>query len=348
MNINKNIIIASVGGVLLLLLVFAGVMLFRGIHQFGQAEKDLVAKRGQLDGYYRKNPFPSADNVKIVRENVRLMEEWMRDIIDLAKRKQVEPDVTKSPSAFVNMLSQVRNDLLSKAQKAGVQMNPEFAFGFGPYCDGHPATADFVPRLIQQLVIVDGVCSILIDEKAKEIHTIERELFDGVGSIVSGSAPATGRTRGGRPAARAFPQGSSVTGMLRASKVPPAAADKMAGELVEGQLASNMKFVFEFSARETSLINILNKLAMSEMFIVVTSVDIEVAEDVLKKDDKAEVSPAAVRLPFGLNPVPDEAEEKPKTPDFKRTLSRQERVVCGGKAELPARIRIELEVYRFK
>lgn len=352
MNINKNIIIAGIGGVLLILLIFAAVMLFRGINQFGEAERNLVAKRGQLDGYYRKEPFPSADNVKIIKDNVSLLEEWIRSISDLAKRQQVEPDATKSPSAFVNMLSQVRNDLHSKAKKEGVQIEPEFAFGFGPYCEGQPATADFVPRLIQQLVIVDGVCKILIDEKAKEIHLIERDLFDGVPDAAAGGAAEAGprAARGGRrPSATAAP---SATGLVRASKISPAAADKQAGELIEGELASKMKFVFEFSAKESALINILNRLAMNEMFVVVTSVDIETADEPLSDQDKTEPAaanaPASLMLPFGLTPEAGASEVKTKAPELKRPPSRQERVICGGKAELPARIRIEFEVYRFK
>ena len=48
MNTNKKIILAVAGGILLLVFVFAAIMLFRGIRQFGVAEDNLATARSQL------------------------------------------------------------------------------------------------------------------------------------------------------------------------------------------------------------------------------------------------------------------------------------------------------------
>lgn len=346
MNANKKIVIAAIGGVLLLLFIFAAIMLFRGIRQFGVAEANLAAARSTLDGFYKRQPFASDDNVATIKSNAESIQEWTRDLLDVAKRKQVDPDPTKSPSVFINMLAKVRNSLQAKAQQSGVEIDPEFGFGFDRYVKGEPATTDFVPRLIQQLMIINGVCNILIDEKAKEIQSIEREQFDGV----RGAAASGQRARRSRRVASAAPN----VGMLRASAVPAGKPSSMAGKFEEDALDTKMKFVFSFTSKEHSLLNILNKLTRSEMFIVVTSVDVESLapeEDDLEKALEARVGSTSKRRGTssvdGLFGDPKTADVKPVSA-FKRTPSRQERVILGGKAEHPIKVRIEMEVYRFK
>lgn len=347
MNNNKKIILAAAGGVLLLVFVFAAIMLFRGIRQFGVAEQNLASARSQLDSFYKRDPFPSVENVSQTKGNVEVMRQWMRDIIDVAKRKQVEPDSTKSPSVFINMLAKVRDSLQSKAKQNGLAVEPEFGFGFDRYVKGEPATTDFVPRLIQQLMIIDDICNVLIEEKAKAIISIEREEFDGVRSA-SARPSRGGRSGSGRSTTR----GAAASELLRASTIAAGKPDDMTGEFRDDALDSNMKFVFNFMAKEESLLNILNRLARLEMFIVVTSVDVEgttpepETEAAMTKTKAGRGS--ASTLPPGFTSV-DAGEKKPESKaEFVQTPSRQERVILGGQVEQPVKVRMELEVYRFK
>lgn len=353
MNVNKKIVLTAVGGVLLVVLVFAAVMLFRGIRQFSVAEANLSSARKTLESFYRKQPFPSADNVKIVNRDVSAKQGWIRDVTDFIKRKQVDPDATKSPSVFINMLGETKNRLWKKGKQSGVVFSgdEDFAFGFGRYVQGEPATADYVPRLIQQLMIVDEICSILLDEKVKEIMTVGREEFEGAKNDSARRQPA------GRGSRREEGRAANA-GLARVSTLPPASADVMAGEFVDDSLSAKLKFTFEFMAKESSLLNILNRLARSEMFVVVTSVEVEAPDRgtafVLKADDGSR--PDEARQPAGAfafsfnNPGGAEANDQKKElkPSARRPLLRQERVVFGGKVEQPARIRLDVEVYRFK
>ena len=355
MNTNKKIVLAAAGGVLLLVFVFAAIMLFRGIRQFGVAEENLATARSQLDGFYKRKPFPSRENVGTTKSNVELMEGWMRDIVDVAKRKQVEPDATKSPSVFINMLAKVRNSLQSKAKQTGLVIDPKFGFGFDRYVKGEPATTDFVPRLIQQLMIVNGICNVLIDEKAKGIEAIEREQFDGVrGTAVRASRGGRTRTsRGSARSSRGAARSPASSIMRRASLIAPVTPDAMTGGFTDDSLDSSLKFVFTFSAKQESLLQILNRLARHEMFIVVTSVDIESQEPAsvagsAGSEKKTGRTQAPTLLPHGFGVTAADSPKVEKKPAFVSTPSRQERVVLGGKLEQPVKVRMELEVYRFK
>ncbi len=347
MKVNKKIVFAGVGGVFLLLFVFAAIMLFRGIRQFGVAETNLAATRTSLDGFYRKKPFPSLDNTKKIKDNVASMDGWIRDIVDFAKRKQIDPAETRSPSVFGNMLGKVKNGLQSKAKHGGVVLSDDFGFGFDRYVAGEQAKPEHVPRLIQQLLIINDICNILIDEKTKEIHSIEREQFDGAGATVTTTA-----TRGSRGRNRSKSRGGAAVaaGLRRASAIAASPAGDTTGEFSGDDLDSKLKFVFEFSSKEAGLFDILNKLAKNEMFIVVTSVDIEGGAEAPTKKTAATKKPsagAASSFLFGQT-TGDEAESVAKKSTYKRVPSREERVMFGGKKEQPSKVRIELEVYRFK
>lgn len=361
MNVNKKIVFAGVGGVLLLLFIFAAIMLAKGISQFKATERRLASTRTSLDGLYRKKPFPSPGNIKTINENVESMQDWTRGVVDFAKRKQVDPAETRSPSVFNNMLGKVKNELQVKGRSAGVEISDEFGFGFDRYMAGDQATAEHVPRLIQQLLIVNDICRILIEEKTKEIHSVQREKFDGAGVTVStpSSRNRTGRTsrrgRNNRPPAGGSSRSANLT---PASSIGAAEANDMTGKFANDDLDSKMKFVFEFSAREHGMLNILNRLAKNEMFIVVTSVDVEGAADAPDDDDVASKKPGAIksrpiaRLPFafGGKPAVTDANSEPvaSKSTYKRVPPREARVMFGGKKEQPSRVRLELEVYRFK
>ena len=273
MNSNKKIALIAGGVILLLLFVFAGVMLFRGIRQFGTAEKNLASARSQLNSFYKRDPFPVGKNVATVRKNSEMMDEWLQDIVDVAKRKQVDPAETRSPSVFINMLAKIRNGLQAKAKHEGIGVSEEFGFGFDRYVAGQPATADHVPRLIQQLLIVNEICGILIDEKVKDISMITREQFEGVSLSSSTGARRVVRRR--PTVRRTGGEGSPARNLRRAAELAAGAADTTAGQFDDESTYAKMKFSFDFSAREANVLNILNRIAQNEMFIVITAVDIE-------------------------------------------------------------------------
>ena len=279
MNANSKIILSAPVALILLLFVFAAVMLFLGIRQFGEAEDKLEAARNTLNSFYKKDPFPSRENVKVVNENISSMEQWMTDITDVAKRKQIDPAETRSPLVFANMLGKVKNGLMVKAQQHHVAVDKDFGFGFDAYVEGKPATPGYVPRLIQQLMIVNGICNVMISEGTAEIIAIEREQFE-VGVAASSSRSSSSRTthstRSTRSSRGRTPARNTAPGqkMRRAVSIPAGKAPEDAGEFSEEVLNSKMKFNFTVSAKEEAILDIINKLALAEMFIVIKSVDI--------------------------------------------------------------------------
>ncbi len=238
----KKIIAAAVGTVAVLVLAATGFLLYRGIIQLHAVQQNLSVAAQQLDGIYGKNPFPSPGNAKIEKENADLGRKALLSMQELFRKDQVLPDNEKSPSAFISTLGERKKKLTEMAGDA-VPDPAKFSFGFGRYFEGGGAlpAPDNVPRLTQQLLMIDEICRALFQSKIDLLTSVTREEFEG----------GTGRAA--------------------------VAADdplRNAGKMGQEALSARLHFVFEFSAREKALIGVLNRLASHPLFIVVTSLDV--------------------------------------------------------------------------
>jgi len=316
MKAKKNIIFVAGGVAFLLLLLLAGAALVNTFMRKRSSEQALAGKRMEFQSVYATKPFPSGRNVAREKENGKNLRAWFVQLLDMARKGQVEPS-ERSPSNFMSLLSEKRKQLDGLSKSVGTVLPADFGFGFDRYfaSSGALPAPDDVPRLTQQLVVVDKISMVLFDEKVDQIDAIEREEFEGVGD-------ASGETAEPR--------------RLRPEEELKMQAAKNAGVMAHGAWSARFHLKIKIKAHEKSLLGVLNRLAAHEMFVVVTSVTtsktaVDVKEAVVKKTVNRDASGGAAVL------EPDAA-----------TLSRAQRTVSGPVVEGPMDVTIELDVYRFR
>jgi|GEM_PF-711148 len=357
MQLNKkNAIFMAVGVAGALLVLLAAFLLFRGIGQLNKTAKRLDGALRSLRDLYDANPFPSAANVELEKENLKTVKHWYQELGRTLRKGQITPD-NKSPSTFMGLLGETKNDLIKLAAKSGTTLPPQFAFGFDRYFAAGstlPAPTD-VGRLTQQLRMADRLCKALYDSRATSITSLQRIEFEGSASGKSGAANR---------------QKSGVMGDTREDENATEEGNRKsdAGLLKPGDLYASFHFVVEFTGREQAVLSFLNQIAREEMYVVITSVRMEKdgsdvrtslpMEKVEKKDESPVVEqkkPDARRRPGAAArakeaAAPEAKVEKPAeklAPEVLRELPRRERMMSGFDLEKPMKVRVELDVYSF-
>jgi len=312
--------VCALGGISLLAATW---ILLRGVMRFNETASALNASRQQLSEYYREPIFPSSENVQREESNTSQMKLWFSDLTAALRKGNVASD-ERSPSRFVGILDRTRERLMRDAQAAGTELPPSFAFGFDLYTGtGALPRPDDVPRLTEQLVLVNRVCKILFDNRVKELRVVERGLFEeGAAAIAISPAVAThAATAGsGRP---------SASGRNVPAHTGSGVAAMQPGIIPEEGLFGKYRFSFEFNAKETALIAVLNALASSPAFTVVNVV--RIAKDV------------PVLMPAAPEPAAETIAAEQTTIHLGPNYP-----VCGLEMEVPMRVRIELDVFKFK
>jgi len=237
----KHILVIAAVVVVALLLLVAAFLLVRGIMQFNDSEARLNEAKSRLKGLYDEKPFPSQQNVAKVRANVNLLNEWYQKLTASLRKGQIEP-VQKSPSTFMSLLQSKKPELIQQANVSGKVVADNFGFGFERYYTSSalPDPND-VPRLTQQLMIMEKLCGVLFSEKIESLVAVVREEFEeGGGAYASAGRPGvqsvarTARTAGSRTAG----PGAVVT---------PRLVNKSAGLMEENDLYAKFHFILERS-----------------------------------------------------------------------------------------------------
>lgn len=329
--------VCAVGGIALLA---AALVLFRYVHRFNEASKALDKAKKQLAGHYQEPVFPSSGNVKQEQSNAEDLNRWFDQLEKALSTGNVNSS-ERSPSQFVGILERARAKLLREAQAAETELPENFAFGFERYAGtGTLPRPDDVPRLTEQLVLVNRVCKILFENRVKSIGLVERAGFED--TPAGGATPATPVPVEAPPPAgrRAVAGRGRASAQQSAAVAPPAAGQP--GIIAGDALYGKYRFAFEFNAKESGLIGILNALTVSSSFTVVNLVRLAKDVPVLMPTSgmRTQPGPDAGVLPTGL----------PEAATLAPVISRlgPNYPVCGLEMEIPMRVRIELDVFKFK
>ncbi|MFH1477482.1 MAG: hypothetical protein ABIH24_08345 [Verrucomicrobiota bacterium] len=232
-------------GVIVLLLIGAGTGLFFSGRLYARQVLALDAVTTRLQQLYRRDPFPAAANVRMEAENLKDVIDQFNELNELLRTDQV----TRQPmeaADFMQFLEKSMRKLRSRLQNAGIKFPEKYAFGFDKYAGGQlPASGD-IPRLVQQLKIIEALCDVIQAAGIMELSAIERDNFEQAGR---GGADAFAGRRGApsSPAAGLAPDGD--------------------------KLVSSQHFKMMFKAKEDAVIKMLNLLASQPMFMVVTRVE---------------------------------------------------------------------------
>lgn len=354
----KKIIFIAAGVVVLALLVFSGYKLYTGITSFKMAEKNMNLSKKKLRKYYIADPFPSENNIIQEQDNVETLNKWFKTLVDALRKGQLAESHEKMPSKFIDVLTKKRVSITKLA--ASDTENPveivsgeDFALGFKRYSEGDLPDPEYVPRLTQQLAVIEDVCTMMIEEKIDKIVSVQREIIE-----TSGSTPLHKKQ-----IFRARPTHTKKwTGAFQKELVNPDA-----GIMKPGELYTKFHFIFTIEADEEVLIKVLNRIAQSSMFMSVTGIEIAKHEgDIVlpkpadKDPDKSGGQGTGVSssgsealdfiLSGGKKPAaPEKTEEdqqKEEKPEIR--LSRQQRQVSGDYFEVPLQATIEIDVFRFR
>ncbi len=304
----KMIVIALAVMLSLFFLGAVALVVLKFIH-FTDAETVLKGDKARLEFLYGQNPFPSAANLHVERENIQTIKQEVSDLQAAMGAGQIEP-VVQSPARFITQFFDTQRNLLAKASAAGIAVPKTFDFGFGRHMKGDLPAPQDVPRLTQQLKIVEALCQALYAGNIASLDALSRQEFE-VDALTGAGGKAV-------PAARA--------GEIDLKN----SVDAGAGHVPEGQLYGRWRFSVQFKVRESGLIKILNGLANSSIFTVVTRLEIKGDEKVFERKDGAG---AAVKE----TAVGEAEKEAPKTRDY--------RVVCGRENMLT--IKMDVDVLQF-
>lgn len=216
----------------------------------------------QLHG---RNPHPSMENVHRETENVEKLIQFHSALNEMLRRGQIE-ERDMEAAEFMTLLETALERMRSTLDAARVAFPRNYAFTFDRYAAGELPAPAGIPRLTQQLEIVETLCDILSNAGISMLLSISREVLE-----TPEAAPRTGRTgRAGRPEqpGAAFPSRD------------PAAGDTP---------YTTQWFKVDFRAREHAALDVLNRLAGHSMFIVVRSVEMASAG--------GQAGPVARRMP---------------------------------------------------
>ncbi len=236
-------------GIAALLLLGAGTGLFLSGRLYARQASALDKVMARLQQLYQRKPFPATENVRKEAENLKDVVDRYNELNELLRAGQVNLQPMEAAD-FMQFLEKSLRQLRDRLQNANIKFPEKYAFGFDKYAGGLlPASGD-IPRLVQQLKIIEALCGILQDAAIAELVSIERDNFEQAhGADVS--AGRRGAPQAGGPA------------------LPETAGLEPGGD----KLMARQPFKIVVKAKESAVIEMLNLLAGRPMFIVVTSVE---------------------------------------------------------------------------
>ncbi len=323
MKIRKHMVLLVGGGTALILIVIALFMLYRFYGAYDRVNEDLDSTMNRLRALQERAPYPSRENVAVTQTNLVVLQDYFHNLFKFLQEGQIEP-VEMEAAKFTPLLRDGILRVSKRAQDAGVKLPALFAMGVERYKMGALPSGGDVPRLVLQLKTLEALCDMLIDAKVSEIVSVKRRIFEQGALEAEGTAGGRGRW-GGRWGGGPMPEATPV-------EAPAAEAVDPSG------LFSTEHYTLEFKCHEKSLWDILDGMAKSKLFVVVTSVSIQNENPLFKLSSTTPAptaTPAPVAAPAGSSGKGLLAEEV-KTQD--------QRVIAGREF---ISVILEVDVYRF-
>jgi hypothetical protein len=246
MNMRKHMFLIVSGGICLVLLIAAIVLLLKGQAGYLEFDQQLQTAQTRLDALQRRVPFPSKENVRLVKQNhedlSRFLNSWITDL----RNEQVEPEKVEA-AVFKRVMEKTINDLHEEAGDT-VLLPDRFAFGFDTYFLGgaFPKDQD-IARLTVQLKTIRRLFGLLKEARIAELHSVERDRFDEAQMLLDDERALFM----GEPDSRKAPSPTATPGQ---------------------GLYEKERYRLKFVSTEEALWNFLSSLARSPLFAVVSDV----------------------------------------------------------------------------
>ena len=326
MNFKKHMGFMIACGIVALLIIVTGVMVFFGARQYSVENAAYQSSLSRFNQLCKRDPFPSETNVTQELENVMELTNLVSQLSMDLRKGQVEAR-KMAPEAFISHIQNMARNLSKRMGEAGVQLPaPNYDFDFDKYVSkGIPPNPSHISGLNYQFQLVEIFCGILADAKIAEIKMVKRDRFDE-------STPAPVSTRGTRGAARSQPAAqnnpdSSAPGMDSIDAVKP------------GELFSKIHFSLQFVGREDSIWTVLNQMAQNRVFIVITRVKMTNPRLTLSAPSLPSTAKPDAAVDAAAQPAPAGGPESEP-----QIVPRANRIVVGNEL---IEVEMELDVYRF-
>lgn len=338
MNFRKNSTLIVGCAVAFVLLIVAVVFLVRNQASYTSNLNELNAARNRLNILNERNPYPSAENVKLASENLEVLKSKYLVIQESLMENQLKAESIE-PAQFAPLLEAGVQRIRERASANNVSLPVEAGLGFKEYAAGKlpPNNPKVMERLIIQVKALADILGILIDSKVASIDTLQRDDFEiRLGDAAATPPPEEVGRRGiaaGRGEALVDTRASSGT-------IPPAATNS---------LYETERFTIGFTGRESAVWEALNRFVSSKIVYVIKDINIEstltnVGKPVDMKARLAAIASATSRQAALSSPSTGVSPAGGALPALD-SVSREERVV-GGRELI--KVKVVVDMYRFK
>ncbi len=264
MNWRKHIVLIVGGGIAVLLLIGATVFLTRSMGKYNQVKSDLDQGMQRLETLTRRDPYPSAANIKQVDANLGTLKEAASVLQDTILRGQVRPESIEI-AEFAPMLERTSKRLAKRAADAGITLPVPFSLGMARYSAGELPSPEALPRLVIQLKSMEAIGQILLQSHISSLLSIERQEFES-GAQSQGEEQPTMRRRQAA-------QDTQAPTLLSAIPMP-----------ASNTLYEVERFRVVFQARDVNVWEALNQLAKAPLLVSVVDVQLQnTAADLIGK-----------------------------------------------------------------
>jgi hypothetical protein len=241
-----------------MLAVAIALAIFIAIGLSSSCKKYLVQKnelKQMLEAYeqlIKRQPYPDEKNLALLSSNIIEMAHQFNNLNDELRSGDMKSR-QMSNTEFMRLLEHKLSILRSTMERKGIKLPEKYAFGFEKYAGGQLPPAEEVPRLMQQLIMIEKMCLLLTEANIKELLSVSREVFE------SGIETVSAKRGRGRGVNASQPPEEPPTQQSRGST----------------SLYTNETFKVAFRCTETSLLNFINKLAITPTFIRIKTVEVQ-------------------------------------------------------------------------
>jgi len=340
MKNNKYTTLMAGGGVALVLLILAGLFLHSKNKQYREVSRVLRTEEQQLDQLNRRDPFPSPENLEVQKENLEKVQQQLDQLLALVRQGRLDAPQMEAAD-FAQFLETVQRELIQRARRTGTRLPDRPAFGFPRYFSGERPEPEHIPRLVRQMKMVELLCRELFDARITSLVSVERQRFD-------------------------QPQDAATGGRGR-ERVPTLGLEDATPEEEkrhEQDLYAWESFTVEFTARESAVWSLIERISRSAVPMRIVSFSVEADEA------RPGVADGAMRRQepdLGRRPMPPPTRERelaPGTDELRRRTfdpgevldpgdtgeaapvipPREQRVVMGREL---LKVVLKVNVYRF-
>jgi hypothetical protein len=290
--IKQHLVLVISSAITLILLLALGGSLFLSVKKYQKVKSEMAGNRETLIRLAGRKTLPGEANIAREREKRDILLADYNELYSLLSDGQVVPQ-KMGPTDFLYFRERTLHAIREALMKSHVLFPEKYTFGFGgDYEKGVPPASTNIPRLTLQLKMTQQLCHIMAQAAVNEVVLFSREEFESAAAAVAPVQPGQEQEE-------------------------------------EGAIYASQHFKMEFKARESSLLDFLNRLAASPMFTVVTFLDIS--------NPKKEVNLGTARL--------QTPKETPKIPGAAKLEDSREKRIIFGREEVS--FKLECDVYNF-